>query len=218
MAADSQGIVIAGFSLLHPLLQLLETLETASPVKASEVQTGAWENGYSAAIVVLSVFILESVINRIRYFEGQEGPKPTKYFATLSPELAAAVDEVFALRDVIVHSHVWDVQTQRARGQGLKFIEEPKIRKAYGNTRFKKVVDLKSQLSRRLKLNFFPSRIWRHDAHIVLRTVKQALMALDSMKPAYRDLQNFPCVFRGQDVSFYEVIEEVLKDQDKVEG
>ena len=211
MTADSQGIVDAGFSLLYPLLQLLETLETASPVKPNEVQTGAWENGYSAAIVVLSVFILEAAINRIRYFEGQEGSKPTEYFATINPELAADVDEVFALRDVIVHSHVWDVKTQHARGQGLKFIEEPKIRMAYGNKRFKKVVDPKSRLSWRLKLNFFPSRIWRQDAHIVLGTVKQALMALDSMKPAYRDMHNVSCLFRGQDVRFYEVIEEVLR-------
>lgn len=45
MAADSQGIVIAGFSLIYPLLQLLETLETASPLEPNEVQTGAWENG-----------------------------------------------------------------------------------------------------------------------------------------------------------------------------
>jgi hypothetical protein len=56
MAAESQGIVIAGFSLRYPLLQLLETLETASPVEPNEVQTGACENGYSAAIVVLSGF------------------------------------------------------------------------------------------------------------------------------------------------------------------
>jgi hypothetical protein len=80
MAADSQSIEIAGFSLLYPLMQLLETLEAASPVKPNEVQTGAWENGYSAAIVVLSVFILESAINRIRYFECKEGRYPIKYF------------------------------------------------------------------------------------------------------------------------------------------
>jgi hypothetical protein len=129
------GIAIAGFSLIYPLLQLLETLETAPPVEPNEVQTRARENGYSAAIVVLSVFLLESAINRIRYYKKQEGrqPNPAEYFATISPtcELAKAVDEIFALRDVIVHSHVWDIQTRRVRGQGLTFVEPPKIRKKY---------------------------------------------------------------------------------------
>jgi hypothetical protein len=157
-----------------------------------------------------------SNINGLKFYHEIRGN--LKYFATISPELAKDVNEVFALRDVIVHSHVWDVKIQGVRGQGLKFIEEPKIREASGDNRFKDVIDPKSRLSRRLKLNFFPSRIWRHDAHIVLGTVKQALMALDSMKPAYRDVHNISCVFRGQDVRFYEVIEEVLKAQDKVEG
>jgi hypothetical protein len=223
MAAGSQGISVAGFSLISPLLQLVETLETASPVEPNEVQTGGWENGYSAAIVVLSVLLLESAINRLRYFEKQEGrkPKPAEYFATISPtcELAKAVNEVFALRDVIVHSHVWDVRTRFIRGQGLTFVEPPKIRKNYyGDQRFTKVMDPESRLSRYLRFNFFPSRIWRHDAHIVLRTVKQVLMALDSVKPTYRGVHNFPCEFRGQDMSFYEVIEEVLKDQGKRKG
>jgi hypothetical protein len=110
MAADSQGIEIAGFSLIHPLLWLLETLETAPPVEPNEVQTDARENGYSPAIVVLSVFLLESAINPIRFYKKEEGrkPNPAKYVATISRtgELAKAVKEVFALRDVIVHSHV----------------------------------------------------------------------------------------------------------------
>jgi hypothetical protein len=210
------GIAIAGFSLIYPLLQLLETLETAPPVEPNEVQTRARENGYSAAIVVLSVFLLESALNRVRYFEENEDRKLTavEYFETISPdpELAKAVNEVFVLRDVIAHSHVYDMQTHHARGRGLKFVKRPEIRKAYGDKQFRKVVDPKSGLSRHLKLNLFPLRIWRHDAHIVLGTIKRALMALESMNPDYRDLHHLPCVFCGQDMSFYEVIEEVLRD------
>jgi hypothetical protein len=215
-----QGITIAGLNLLHPLLQLLETLETTPPVEPNEVQTGAWENGYSAAIVVLSVFLLESAINRVRYYEEEESRKPeaAEYFASRNPELAKDIDEVFALRDAIVHGHVWDQHTHRVRGQGLKFVERPKLRETYGNKRFWNMIDSGALLSPHLKLNLYPSRIWRHDAHIVLRTVKHVLMALDSMHPDYRDMNNFICEYRGQDVSFYDVVEEVLRDQDKVEG
>jgi hypothetical protein len=222
MATKPHGyMTIIGFSLIEPILTLIKTLETAPPKTPNEVQMGRSENGYSAAIVALSVLLLESAINRIRYFERREGRKltPAEYFKTIcrDPELATAVDEIFAVRDVIVHNHVWEAQIVWERGPDrkldMKFAEPPKLRKGYGDERFKKVMDPVSRLSRHLKLNLFPSRIWRHDAYIVLQTVGQALRALESMDPAYAGLDNESFEFRGREVTFYEVIEEVHKDQ-----
>src|SRR5918996_6355327 len=112
MAKKPSGYLsIIGFGLIDPLLTLLETLEAAPRQPPNEVQTGRGENGYSVAIVVLAVMLLESAINMIRYHERCTGRMHVaKYFATIcpDPELAEAIDEVFGVRDAIVHNHVWE--------------------------------------------------------------------------------------------------------------
>jgi hypothetical protein len=221
MSTGSTGYLsIIGFSLIEPLFSLVETLEAAESKEPNEVQTGRQENGYSAAIVVLSVLLLESAINRVRYFKGEDGriPAAAGYFTTISPdpELAKAVDEVFAVRDVIVHNHVWEAQIYWDRGQGMKFVAPPKIREGYGNRRFEEVMDLESRLSRHLNLNLFPSRIWRRDAYIVLKTVGQALKALEDFGPTSLDHEHFE--FQGRELTFHEVIAALGKDQEKGAG
>ena len=162
------------------------------------------------------MLLLESAINRVRYFEGKEGRIPTAagYFATISPdpELAKAIDEVFAVRDVIVHNHVWEAQICWERGQGMKFVAPPEIREGYGDKRFKQIMDPESRLSRHLKLNLFPSRIWRRDAYIALKTVGQALRILGAMNSGRHTLDDEYFEFQGREVTFYEAIEELYND------
>jgi hypothetical protein len=219
MPTRSTGYLsIVGFSLVEPLLHLVDTLESMEPKEPSEVQTGGQENGYSAAIIVLSVLILESAINRVRYFREEEGrdPSAAKYFHTICPDpnLATAVDEVFTARDVIVHNHVWEAQIYWDRRKGMrtemKFFEPPKLREAYGSSRFRKVMDPVTRLSRHLKLNLFPSRIWRQDAYLVLKTIGQALRILE--KSGHIRLDSVLCEFRGRELTFSEAIAELCGD------
>jgi hypothetical protein len=212
MPTRSTGYLsIVGFSLVEPLLHLVDTLEAMELKEPNEVQTGGQENGYSAAIVVLSVLILESAINRVRYFEEKEEKEgrrltATAYFHTICPDstLAAAVNEVFTVRDVIVHNHVWEAQIYWDRGQGMRFIEPTKLREGYGNNRFMQVMEPVTRLSQHLKLNLFPSRIWRQDAYLVLKTVGQALRTLE--KSGHIRLDSVFCEFRGRELTFSEAI------------
>jgi hypothetical protein len=209
MVKKSHGYLsIIGFSCIEPLLKLLETLEAASPKVPNEVQTGRWENGYSAAIVVLAAVIFESTINMIRYHEKDTSKdNVAKYFAKISPdpELAAAIDEVFAIRDAIVHNHLWDGQIFWEKHR-MRFLVPPTRQEGYGNTRFEKVMDPVTRCSRRLGLNLFPNRIWRRDVHIVLKTVSRAFTTLQVRYHAYLSLDIESYEFQGQELPFYEII------------
>jgi hypothetical protein len=200
---------IIGFTLIEPLLTLLETLEAASPKPPNEVQTGPWENGYSVAIVVLAVVLLESALNMIRRHERSSGRMHVAtYFAKIcpDPELAEAIHEVFGVRDAIVHNHVWEAQIEWVRQQGMKFTAPPTLQEGYGDSRFKNIIEPTSRCSRRLGLNLFPPRIWRRDVHIVLKTVSRALTTLEAWKPAYLDMDIQMYEFQGQELTFPEII------------
>ena len=73
---ESQGYVsIIGFNYLEPICSLLEKLESLDSRGPNEVQASQLENGYSAAIIVITVFLVESAIGRTQYDLGETPPK-----------------------------------------------------------------------------------------------------------------------------------------------
>lgn len=203
-------VSVIGVSLIRPILTLVETLESQPPVEPNEVKTGDRENGYSCAIAALAGFLLESALNRTRYVRGEDGERisPAEYFAKISPdpELAADVEEVFAVRDAIVHNHLWKARTFWDANGSLKFKEPPQLLKGYGDHRLRRVMNPTTRLSQRLELNLFPERIWRRDAYIILKTVGRALETLESMKREYFYISPIHFAFRGQDFCFHEIL------------
>lgn len=132
-------VSVIGVSLIRPILTLVETLESEKPVAPKEVKTGDRENGYSCAIAAIAVFLLESALNRTHYVRDEDAKRfnPTEYFVKISPnpKLAADVEEVFAVRDAIVHNHLWKANTFWDANGSLKFKEPPQLHKAYGSPR-----------------------------------------------------------------------------------
>ena len=204
-------VSVIGVSLIRPILTLIETLESQPPVKPNDVKTGDRENGYSCAIVALAVFLLESTLNRTRYVRGEDGKRisSTEYFTKISPdpELAADVEEVFAVRDAIVHNHLWKARTFWDANGSLKFKEPPQLLEGYGDGRLRRVMNPSSRVSYRLGLNLFPERIWRGDAYIILKTVGRALEKLERMKREYFYISAMHFQFRGQDLSLHNILD-----------
>ncbi len=113
MASDTPRIVsVIGINLLEAIVQFVEMLESTKLVEPGEVQAGPQENGFSCAIVTLCALVMESAINRTRYVRGEicDDDSVDKYFrkVTLHAELAEDIDEVVAVRDAIVHNHLWE--------------------------------------------------------------------------------------------------------------
>src|SRR5690349_5650577 len=110
--------------LFEPVLELLKDLEELPDQPPNEVQAGYLENGYSAVLIVLSITILESAITRVRYLEKSLDARRSAadYFIAMCDDkvLRDQVDEIVAVRDSIIHSHVWEGQ--------VYWTEEPELK------------------------------------------------------------------------------------------
>jgi len=213
---EAEGYVsVVGISLVQPLLNLVETLESWSAVTPNEVQTVQRENGYSLAIVILGTILLESALNRTAYVRGEK-PDGPDYFGRLSTDkqLVAEVEEVYAVRNAIAHNHLWEAKFVWDENGSMKFTEPPNLREGYGDKRHWKVMDPATRKSRRLELNMFPARIWRRDAYIVLNTVAKALSTLQSMDRRYFPLTAQHFKFQGKMAKFNEALTKLTVPKD----
>src|SRR5690349_16263483 len=107
----SSIISVLGTNLLWPTLSLVEKLESLPPKPPNEVQTNPEENGLSCGVITLSALLIESAITRTRYRRSEiSKDDQAKYFekVTSNTELAKDIDEVIAVRDAIVHNHLWE--------------------------------------------------------------------------------------------------------------
>ena len=200
-------VSVLGLRLIEPLIDLVETLESLRPQgEENEVQCGRDENGYSCSVIVLSALILESALNRTRYLRRDAtDTHVAEYLRVIcaNPNLIQDVNEVFAIRDAIVHNHIWKAKIDPV---AMKFISPPKLIPGYGRKRFRDVLDRKTRLSRKLKLNLFPPKICRRDAYVALKAMGRALEALEEIDSNYFPIRFEYVSFRHKPVRLPEVL------------
>lgn len=203
-------VSVIGLSLCGPLIRLIEDLESGKFPPPTVVQASNRENGLSTAVVVLAVTVMESALNRTRYVR-RNRPKRKEsspdYFGRVvaKPDLAADLEEAIAVRDAIVHNHLWWAWIGEGPDGHLQFWGRPRLREGYGDQRFRKVRKRGTRVTRRLGLNLFPSRIDRSNARIAVKTVARCLRALESKKREYFPIQDYPFEFQGSNLTFYEI-------------
>ena len=201
-------ISIIGMSYLHPITSLIEVLEASNPQGPNEVQASPYENGYSIAIIVLSVLMLESILSRTQYVRGGNPPKkPIEFIRSAFPtsEIANILEELFVVRDVIAHNHVWDARFQWDETAGMKFISAQLVG-GYGDTKHRRVLDPTNRLSRILGINLFPTRICRDDAIIVLKKSVEVLLFLEGESRNYCYISPQPVKYRSNIIDFVELV------------
>lgn len=104
---------IIGYNYLIPIGTLLKNLYSLKQSNPNEVQSSPKENGYSVSLVVLNVLTLESLIRRTQYLVGKKDIRhPVDFIREEFPDcnIIWSIEELFVIRDVIVHNHVWDAQ------------------------------------------------------------------------------------------------------------
>jgi hypothetical protein len=191
-------VSVVGYHLIQPLLDLVEKLESLPAAEPNEVLTVPPENGYSCAVILFTTILLASVLIRTRYVrDDASDTHVADFFRKISPnqDLAHDVNEIFAIRDAIVHNHLWKGEIDPVT---MKFTSPPELLPGYGEgKRFEAVMDPKTRLSRRLKLNLLPPRISRRDAYIVFKTAVRALEQLEKMDRRYVRLARLPEVLNA---------------------
>jgi hypothetical protein len=127
----SDIITIIGTSYFQPIADLINRMLKRPATAESPVQSSHFENGYAAASTVLLVATLESFVSRVRFLRnsevvsGKDVPDQLLHFFPDLPnhkELA----EVFLLRNIVVHNHVWHLETSATEERNGAKIASPK--------------------------------------------------------------------------------------------
>jgi len=198
-------------SLFRPIAHLIEELDTIEVKEPNEVQAASNTNGYSIAVIVLSVLLLESILQRTQYIKGfQPAQKSVRKFfkdnfaqSGLTEELA----EIFTVRDAIVHNHIWEAEVGWDEDGRLQFLREPQLRKGYGLGEFHRILDRTSRKTKKLGVNLFPPRIWHRDAAIVLENAVHILRFLEEVDRRYVYFSEETVAFREEFVRFVDLVE-----------
>ncbi len=176
--------IITVVSANYVELLVLDLLEKAFQVyrkrnfQDKHFQVSVLENTYATSAVVLTVLGIEAYRNRIFYLEKKKrvgrdvaedlakiiDKKTTKF---PKGQFQAILDEIFVIRDVIVHNHIYKVTVFYDKDWGI-LGHRQRLLKGYGNVRFKNSVNQKTRKTKVLKLNVQPSKIGFEEVYTLL--------------------------------------------------
>jgi hypothetical protein len=198
-------------NLIEPITELYtRMLHRCGSVEPNQVQTSPAENGYAIAIIALATFLLEGACGPARYGSGLDQRRSAS--DTLrdlgATYLADRIEEVFVVRDVIAHSHLWTANMSWDEN-GLQFQSEPERLPAYGDKKFERLVDPRSRTTRRLGLDVFPPRIHRHTAITALKECVKALQFLESKDRRFVYLTPIHVQIGGDEIQFYKWVRQL---------
>jgi hypothetical protein len=176
-------VTVVGGAYFQPIADLVVSLQTLSPeASRDEVHVSPRENGYAAAICLLSVVALESFLMRVRYFKhGEPTPGALNMFRYLYPAYPRKDDvvEAFVVRDLLAHNHLWEVTYKWEEEDNSTQLLEA-LHSFGGDQKYKDYVDAADRRTKGLRLHVLPSRVDRRDAATILKVVWEALEYMDA--------------------------------------
>jgi hypothetical protein len=214
-----QGYIsIFGASLVRPIADLLEKVFSYPHPGSNPVQTGTRENGYAISSCLLLAVFLESFIRRATHLSGNslkpaEKKHALEFLKKRYPSfgLFPAVTEIFVLRDVIAHNHLWRMEYSTDQ-RTWKDLLSKELDSASGDSKFNDSVDLQSGTTMVLGLKVIPTRIDRSEVRKVLDTVLDTLKFIDEKENNQLGLTGLRADFMNkQDLTLWE-IRDYLKD------
>ena len=209
----SQGYVsIFGGSLVQPIADLLDELFSHPHPGSNTRQTGSRENGYSVSICLLLAVFLESFIRRATHLSGDslvpsEKKNALQFLSKRYPSFDGlpAVTEIFVLRDVIAHNHLWKMEYS-TDPQSWRDLLSKELDSSSGDSKFNISVDLKTGMTKVLGLKVIPTKIDRSEVINVLNTVLNTLEFIDQKESNQLGLTGLRADFKGkQDLTLWEI-------------
>ncbi|HQR99787.1 MULTISPECIES: hypothetical protein [unclassified Polaromonas] len=176
------------------------------------------ENGYSAALVVLLVAVLESYTARLRFLRSAEpiaGNLSTpdllaKYFPFL-PQKNELL-EVFLVRNILAHNHIWHLDVSDFAGAGSPTLATPKELGFQTNKHYEQIVDVPARKTRTLRLNVSPTAMDRSDVRNVFDVVWRTLKFMSAQNFSHTPLAGSTVAFRGKRRQFEDLLHEITDE------
>ncbi len=140
-------------------------------------QVSNWEQWYGGAGVALAVSAIEANRNRLYYMKDMSVSQNVcrdilDMFSHLSnfptDVLTSLIGEIFTIRDVILHSHIYEINAEFTRTD-WKMIELKRTKlQEYGDKKFKDLVDTDKLKTKLLGMNVLPTNIGFEELFLVL--------------------------------------------------
>lgn len=211
-------ITVVGNAYLQPIADLLDRLLKRPTSGAGPAGASEHENGYSAALVVLLVAVLESYTARLRFVRSTEviaGNLSTpellaKYFPSL-PSRDELV-EVFLVRNVLSHNHIWHLDVSDFARAGAPTLATPKELGFQTNKHYEQVVDVPARKTRKLGLNVSPTSVDRSDVRKVFDMVWRTLKFMNAQDFRHTPLGGSMVSFRGKRQQFEDLLKEITDE------
>lgn len=155
--------------LQQPVADLVAKLVARGYRPGDRVSTNFYENGYSAAGILLLAAMIESMLQRDRYFLQQSKPglrlsadSSTYLKDTLRYRRHSHVRELFDLRNALAHNHLWEIQYTLPAAGGRSHRQSKLIP---GSHRLKPEPSPTARIPRTksVKFNLLPARVDRTD-------------------------------------------------------
>lgn len=212
MPAVPDIITIVGSSYFQPIADLVERMLARPATVDNSVQAGHFENGYAAATVVLLVATLESFVSRVRFCrnnEVEQGKDVPDQLLIFFPDLPTHKElaEVFLLRNIVVHNHVWHLDVSAWESNGVTTIANPKDLKFQTKKTYDTLVDLVRRKTALLGLSASPTSVDRYDVGAVLRVVWATLEFMYAKNFSHTPLAGQAVRFAGKLIQFRELLE-----------
>jgi hypothetical protein len=210
MKRENNVVSIIGDAYCQPIADLIAQLVQRSRPVANRFSAGYYEFGYSAATVLLLVAMFESYISRLRYLAGARVPATKRHapdvFATVCPRfrLMKALVEVYVLRDLLIHNHLWEVDMDSGGKAGLIWKTGSK-HAAYGDKKHHERVNLVTNRTKAIKLHVVPTRVDRTDVSKCFKVIWRALSRMHDEFPDRAVRPTLTIKFQGKRVYFHEL-------------
>lgn len=205
-------ISIIGVNYLHPITILIEARSALKTAEPNEVQASRWDNGIAVSLIILTVLMVESIINRIQYILKIIPPVKTLDFIKTTEWTKSCFEklqEIFVLRDVIAHNHIWEAEFYWDVDYDMKLIDALLV-DGYGDKKFSSVLNAETRKTHLLGLNLFPVRINWSDYKIVLKEVLNFLEVIEKQDANYFRISNEFVKYKNYVTKFTDVANSIL--------
>jgi hypothetical protein len=170
--------------LQQPVADLVSRLVARGFQPGDRVSANFYENGYSMSAIILLVAMVESMLQRDRFFLHQINPKlkaredAAKYLKeTLRYRRHVHVRELFDLRNALAHNHMWEIEYALPRGGGRAH-RQSKLVPGSHHLNAPPSLSVRVPRTRRVKFNLSPARVDRTDLVKALDVFNHALSHL----------------------------------------
>lgn len=207
-------ITVVGSAYFQPISDLVENLLKRPKPDQYPAGTSHRENGYSASLIVLLVAVLESYTARLKFLRNAETPasKGTpELLAELFPDIPTSEElvEVFLLRNLVVHNHVWHLDVSDGEDKGAPTLTTPQQLGFQVNKHYSSVVDLPTRRTLKLGLNASPTAVDRGDVQKVFSVIWSTLAFMNAKDYSQTPLAGRTIRFRNANRQFEDLLSEL---------